>query len=111
MLVSLSLAVLKKEGKEGLRGQSVLPWAGVAVSLFLLVSTSNLDKLTGTVVILLGIPIFLYYSKKTDVREIEVQLVSEETVLAHNLLKRNRFLANLVRLTRNAYIRLRRRQS
>ncbi len=111
LLVSLSLAVLKKEGKEGLRGQGVLPWAGVAVSLFLLASTTNIDKLTGTVVIMLGIPIFLYYSKKTDVREIEAELVSEETVLAHNLLKRNRFLANLVRLTRKAYVRLRRRQS
>jgi amino acid transporter len=105
LLVCLALAVLKKKGEAGLRGQSVLPWLGAAISLYLLFSTSTFDKIVGVVVILLGIPIYLYYSKETDVRSIREGLASEEFVLVRNLEKQNRFLANFVRLARKAFRR------
>jgi len=105
LLVCLALAVLKKKGEAGLRGQSVLPWVGAAISLYLLFSTSTFDKIVGVVVILLGIPIYLYYSKETDVRSIREGLASEEFVLVRNLEKQNRFLANFVRLARKAFRR------
>lgn len=109
LLVCLSLSVLKKSGEHGLRGQNVLPWIGVVISLYLLYSTSLLDKLIGTVLVLLGIPVYLYFSR-IPVRELKGTFLSEEEIFARNLEKRNRFLANLVRLLHSAYNRARRRR-
>jgi amino acid transporter len=105
LLVSLSLSVLKKRGEHALRGQSVIPWLGAGISLYLLYSTSTLDKVVGSVVILLGIPIYLYYSKRTDIKGFVGGVESEEAVLVRNLGKQNRFLANFVRLVRKTYKR------
>ncbi|MGD0396343.1 MAG: APC family permease [Nitrososphaerales archaeon] len=109
LLVCLSLSVLKKNDEHGLRGQNILPWLGVAISVYLLYSTSLLDKVIGSAAILLGIPIYLHFSKRTDVHELRHGLASEETVLSRNLERQNKFLANLVRLCAGAYRKIRRR--
>jgi len=109
LLVCLSLSVLKQSDERGLRGQSLLPWLGAGISLYLLYSTSLLDKLTGFVVIALGVPIYLYFSKETDARKLRRELGEEESILARNLERQNKFLADLVRLLRRAYGRIRRR--
>ncbi|MGD0331089.1 MAG: amino acid permease [Nitrososphaeria archaeon] len=109
LLVCLALSVLKKSGEHGLRGQNILPWLGVGVSLYLLYSTSLLDKVVGLAVVLLGIPIYLYFSKKTDVHELNREFTSEEAVLSRNLQRQNKFLANLVRLLAAAYRKIRQR--
>lgn len=101
LLVCLSLSVLKKSGEHGLRGQSVIPWLGVAISLFLLYSTSLTDKLVGAAAVIAGVPIYLFYAR-VQVRELKVALISEEEVLARNLERRNRPLASLVRAVRRA---------
>lgn len=107
LLVCLALTVLKKPGEHGLHGQSVLPWIGVAVSLYLLYSTSNFDKLVGSVMVLLGIPVYLYFSKKTDVHELGHEFKAEERVFARNMERRNKFLGNFVVLLLKAYRRVR----
>ena len=106
LLVCLALAVLKKKGEAGLHGQNVLPWLGAAVSIYLLYSTSIFDKIVGVVVILLGIPIYVFYSKKADVRGSKESLTREELVLVRNLERQNRFLANFIRLARRAFRRV-----
>lgn len=108
LLVSLSLVVLKRSGEKGLRGQSVLPWLGVGICLFLLYSTSLFDKLAGAALILTGVPLYLYFSPKTDIHHLKSLFTSEEAIFARNLEKKNRFLANLVRLASIAYKRIRR---
>ena len=89
LLVCLALSVLKKNDEHGLRGQNILPWLGVGISLYLLYSTSLLDKVVGSAAILLGIPIYLYFSKKTDVHELRHEFTSEEAVLSENLERQN----------------------
>jgi basic amino acid/polyamine antiporter, APA family len=109
LLVCLSLAVLKNEGEKGLPGQSLLPWAGALVSLYLLYSTSLFDKAVGSLLVLLGIPVYLYFSR-TTARELGGRLVSEEELFGRALERQHAFLANLVRLARAAYRRLVRRR-
>ena len=106
LLVCLSLSVLKKSDERGLPGQRILPWLGVGVSLHLLYSTSLFDKVVGSTLILLGVPIYLYYSKKTNIHELNRELVSEEAILSMNLRRQNKFLANFVRLLATAYKRI-----
>ncbi len=104
LFVCLSLPVLRKDGDGGLRGERIIPWLGVAVSLYLVYSTSLTDILIGTVAVLLGIPVYLYFSK-TSVGAVEAKLVSEEEILRVNLAKQDRFLARLVRWIRGAVAR------
>ena len=108
LLVCLALAVLKRSGEKGLPGQSLLPWAGALVSLYLLYSTSLLDKVVGSVFVLFGVPVYLFFSK-TSPRELEGRLVSEDEVFARELERQHAFLANFVRMARALRKRLARR--
>ncbi len=103
LLVCLSLAVLKKSNEHRLQGQNILPWLGVAISIYLLYSSSLFDKIVGSVVILLGIPVYLHYSKKTDIQKLKKMIVQEESVIARNLQVENKPLANFIRLLLAAY--------
>jgi amino acid transporter len=109
LLVCLALSVLKKNDEHGLRGQNVLPWLGVGISLYLLYSTSIFDKVIGSAVVLLGIPIYLYFSKKTDVRGLKGEFASEEAVFSRNLQRENKSLANFLRLLTATYRKIRRK--
>jgi amino acid transporter len=111
LLVCLALSVLKRSGERGLHGQNLLPWLGVGISLYLLYATSLSDKVVGSILVLVGIPVYLYFSPKTDVHELKRIFTSEEQILARNLEKQNRFLANIVRLLHNSYREITRRRS
>jgi basic amino acid/polyamine antiporter, APA family len=110
LLVCLALTVLKKPGEHGLHGQNVLPWLGVGVSLYLLYSTSLFDKLIGSAVVLLGIPVYLYFSKKTDIHELGHEFSSEEAVFSKSMQRRNKFLGNFIVLVWKAYRKVRPKQ-
>jgi len=105
LLVCLALAVLKRSGEKGLPGQAFLPWAGALISVYLLYSTSFFDKLVGSVFVVLGIPVYLFFSK-TSPRELEGRLISEEEVFGRELQRQHAFLANFVRLARALYRRI-----
>jgi len=102
LLVCLSLSVLKKNGERGLRGQSVIPWLGVAISLYLIYSTALSDILVGTFFVLIGLPIYFFYAR-LHIGELKTTLVSEEVVLARSLEKQNRPLARLVKAAKRLY--------
>ncbi|MDA4125025.1 MAG: APC family permease [Thaumarchaeota archaeon] len=111
LLVCLSLLVLKKPGEHGLHGQTVLPWLGVGVSAYLLYSTSLFDKVVGSLFVLLGIPIYLYFSKKTDIHELKHEFTSEEAVFSRNLRRDNKFLGDFIVLIWRIYRKFRPRNS
>ena len=98
LLVSLSFAVIQKKGEKGLYGQSILPWLGVPICLYLLYSAGWVNMIIGSIVVLVGIPLYLYFSPHTDVHHLKDLFVSEEAILARNLERKNRFLANGMRL-------------
>lgn len=110
LLVSLSLFVNQRKRVKTLRGQRVLPWLGAGVSLYLLYSTGLLDKLVGGTLILLGIPLYIYFSPKTDMTNLKEFFTSEDSVIARSMAKKSRFLANLLRMSANAYLWLRQKR-
>ncbi|KUG19275.1 hypothetical protein ASZ90_011006 [hydrocarbon metagenome] len=91
-----------------LRGQTALPVAGIAVCLYLLVSTPLFDLLSGAAVILAGIPLYVYFSPKTDIRHVKDLIVSEEAIVMRRLEQKNLFLARFVQLLHAAYFEARR---
>src|SRR5215469_6765694 len=98
LLVSLSFAVLKKDREKGLYGQRFLPWLGVAICLYLLYSAGWVNIIIGSVVVLIGIPVYIYFSPKTHMHPLKEIFVSESAILARNLDRKYRFLANGMRL-------------
>ena len=100
LLVSVSFLFLKKK-PGALRGQRVLPLLGIAVCLFLLFSASLQDKLVGTVVILLGIPLYAYFSPKVDMADLKAEFLSAPKFTARYMERTDRFLARLVKLVRS----------
>ena len=108
LLTCFALIVLRSDRAANLRGQRILPLAGIAVCLFLIYSTTTFDKVAGILVILAGIPVYLFYSPKQDIHHLKALFLSEEAVLRRRLEVREMYLANLLDLIRTISRRIRR---
>ena len=100
LLTCFALIVLRSDRGANLRGQHILPLAGIGICLYLLFSTSAFDKVAGVLVILAGIPIYLYYSPKKDIHHLKTLFLSEEAVLLRRIETKETYLANLLALAR-----------
>ena len=98
LLTCLALTVLSRKSAGRLHGEGVLPWIGIIICLYLLASTSLADKIIGSLVILAGIPLYVFFSPKTDIYHLKELFTSEEAIFARRMARQRRFLANLVRL-------------
>lgn len=103
LLSSLALLALKKGKKLKLFGQEIIPWAGVAISLYLLYSTSIYDKVVGIFIIFIGVLIYIFFSPKEDIHHLKRLFFSEEAVLTRRLEHRDRFLFNFIRIMHGLY--------
>ncbi|MCE5338228.1 MAG: APC family permease [Methanomicrobiaceae archaeon] len=111
LLTCFALIVLRSDRAANLRGQRILPLAGIAVCLFLIYSTTTFDKVAGILVILAGIPVYLFYSPKQDIHHLKALFLSEEAVLLRRLEVREVYLANLLDLARTVSRRIRQSDS
>jgi len=100
LVTCLALTIISRGREDRLRGQAILPWAGVAICLYLLWSTALFDKVAGTLVILAGIPIYVFFSPKTDIYHLKELFTSEEAIFVRRMDRQRRFLANFLRLLR-----------
>jgi len=98
LVTCIAFTVIAKDKEKRLWGQGILPWAGVAICLYLLWSTGPFDKIIGTLVILAGIPIYVFFSPKTDIYHLKELFVSENAILVRRMARQHRFLANLIRI-------------
>ena len=103
LLVCFSLIVLKKNSEHKLHGQSILPWIGIGICLYLLYSTSFFDKIVGSVIILSGIPLYMFFSPKVDIHHLREAFLSEESIFARRLEHHEKFLASLVKICHKVY--------
>jgi len=111
LLTCFALIVLRDDRAAKLRGQHILPLAGIAICLFLLFSATTFDKVAGILVILAGIPIYLYYSPKEDIHHLKALFLSEEAVLRRRLEAKEIYLANLLGIIRTVVRWFRRPES
>jgi amino acid transporter len=106
MLTCLALIVLKKDTEKKLYGQNILPWVGVGICLYLLYSTAMFDKVVGLALILFGILLYVFFTPKTDIRHLKELFISEENIFVRTMERKERFLANFIRLLHKAYRRV-----
>jgi amino acid transporter len=98
LLTCLALTIIRRRDEKAPRGIGVIPWVGAAICIYLLASTSLFDKLAGGLVILAGIPIYVFFSPKTDIHHLKELFISEEAIFARRMARQRRFLANLLRI-------------
>lgn len=103
LLTCFSLVLLTRESEKRLIGQNVLPWAGIAICLYLLYATSLFDKLIGLSVIVFGVFVYVFFSPKQDIHHLKRLFTSEEAIFVRRMAKRERFLGNFLRLLHSGY--------
>ena len=103
LLTCLALIVLTRDTEKQLPGQKILPWFGVLICLYLLYSTSFFDKIVGTVIILAGVLIYIFFSPKQDIHHLKEMFFSEEAIFFRAMARRERFLGNFMLLLYNWY--------
>jgi amino acid transporter len=109
LLTCLALIVLTRDTEKQLPGQKILPWIGVLICLYLLYSTSLFDKIVGTVIILAGVLIYIFFSPKQDIHHLKEMFFSEEAIFFRAMARRERFLGNFMLLIYRGYVRIRQR--
>ncbi len=103
LLTCLALIILKKDTEKKLYGQNILPWLGVGICLYLLYSTSIFDKVVGSALILFGILLYVFFTPKRDIHHLKELFISEENIFVRTMERKERFLANFIRLLHKAY--------
>jgi basic amino acid/polyamine antiporter, APA family len=109
LLTCLALLVLRKETTKKLYGQRILPWIGIIICLYLIISTSLINIIAGAIVILIGIPLYAFFSPKTDIHHLKELFVSEEAIFVRRMKKKERFLANFFGILYRTYRALRKK--
>jgi APA family basic amino acid/polyamine antiporter len=103
ILTCLALIILKKDTKKDLHGQDILPWIGIGICLYLIYSTTLSDKILGSMVIVFGIFLYIFFSPKTDIHHLKALFISEENILIQRLERKERFLAHFIQLLHRSY--------
>jgi hypothetical protein len=76
------------------------------ICLYLLYSTSFFDKAVGTIIILAGVLIYVFFSPKQDIYHLKELFVSEQAIFVRAMAKRERFLGNFMLLLYRSYMKI-----
>ena len=87
------------------RGGLLTPILGVTFSIYLLSQCTITQIVTGLILLLVGIPIYVKYSPKKEMTELKEALLSEDSILTRAYRQEQRFLAYLLRHMKRAYRR------
>jgi APA family basic amino acid/polyamine antiporter len=102
LLTCLALLVLgKRKHTKTLHGQRILPIIGILICLYLIVmyllgTTALFIKIIGIVLILCSIPLYVFFSPKTDIYHLKELFLSEEAIFLRQFQRTDRFLAHLL---------------
>ena len=109
LLTCLALLILGKRNKlKKLYGQRILPIVGIAICLYLITmyllgSTAWLIKIIGIVAIVLGVPLYVFFSPKTDIHHLKALFLSEEAIFMRQFQGTDRFLAHFLEHLHQGY--------
>ena len=109
LLTCLALIVLRRNTTKKLYGQHILPWIGIIICIYLIISTAFFNIfniILGIAIILIGIPLYTFFSPKTDIHHLKQLFLSEEAIFFRRMKRKEKFLANFIRLLHLGYKRI-----
>jgi amino acid transporter len=102
IVTCISVFPLRKKYEKSIKIPSVIPIAGVLISIYMMTQCNLNQIIAGVVFIALGIPIYWKYSPKKEIRSVIKEITSREVFLRKWVRAREVFLGYLLR--RLAYL-------
>ena len=106
LLTCLALLVLQWRHGVTRWYQRIVPILGITICGYLLYSTSGLDKILGSGMLVAGIVLYVVFSPKVDIPHIKETVVSTGEKVNQSLRLERRFLAHLLRMLWNIFNRV-----
>ena len=102
IVTCISVFPLRKKYEKSIKIPSIIPIAGVLISIYMMTQCNLNQIIAGLVFIALGIPIYWKYSPKKEIRSVIKEITSREVFLRRWVRAREVFLGYLLR--RLAYL-------
>ena len=102
IVTCISVFPLRKKYEKSIKIPSIIPIAGVLISIYMMTQCNLNQVIAGVVFIALGIPIYWKYSPKKEIRSVIKEITSREVFLRRWVRAREVFLGYLLR--RLAYL-------
>jgi amino acid transporter len=91
----------------GSKWRMLLPAAGIVFSVYLITQCSLVQIGIGVLLLLVGVPIYVWYSPKRELKEIKQRFLSEQNILRRLYRQEHVFLAHILHHLMRWYRRLR----
>lgn len=96
LLTCLSVFPLRKKFKEGLKLPWIVPVLGVIISIYIMTQCEINQILIGTALILLGIPVYVFFAPKTEIKTVKRDLKEGEDYVSKTIQRDEVFLAKFI---------------
>jgi amino acid transporter len=113
LATSASIFIFHKQGlapNHSSRRRLIIPALGIVFSIYLITQCSLIQIAIGIVLLLIGVPIYVYATPKKELTEIRNALLTRENILKRAARQERVFLAHLLMHIKSAYRKARRRQ-
>ena len=97
IVTCISVFPLRKKYEKSIKIPSIIPIAGVLISIYMMTQCNLNQVIAGVVFIALGIPIYWKYSPKKEIRSVIKDVTSRRAILTRWVISQERFLAYFLR--------------
>lgn len=109
LLTCLSVFPLRKKFPDGIKLPWIVPVLGVVVSVYIMTQCALNQIIIGTVLILLGIPVYVLFAPKTEIKTVRRDLREGEDYVSRTIERDEIFLAKFIKQIRELVKRSRNR--
>ncbi len=100
LLTCLSVFPLRKKFKEGIKLPRIVPVLGVVISVYIMTQCAINQIITGTVLIIIGIPVYVLFAPKTEIKTAKRDLKLGEDYVSRTIERDEIFLAKFIKQIR-----------
>jgi APA family basic amino acid/polyamine antiporter len=114
LATSGSVLTIRRRGQSPqfrMRGGTIIPILGVAFSIYLISQCSPLQIALGVLLLVIGLPVYVFYSPKKEIAELKRALMDRETLFKRIYAQERTFLAHALLHLRNWLEKIRRKFS
>ncbi len=111
ILTCMSVFPLRKKYSGGIKLPWIVPVLGVLVGLYIMTQCAPNQIITGSALILLGIPVYVIFAPRTEIKTARRELRSGEDYVSQTIERDEIFLAKFIKQIRELIIRTRKRFS
>jgi basic amino acid/polyamine antiporter, APA family len=96
LITCISVFPLRKKFSGGISLPWIIPVLGVIISIYMMIQCDPGQIIVGTILILLGIPLYIKYSPGEEIKAIRKEIILREGFFARKLRSEQRFLARFL---------------